>query len=110
MQNTDKNNVDFEMDIYWVVTAGQNPEEWFKKYPGRFRLCHVKDRKKGVPATQREASVVVGTGSINYPSVLKTASQNGMRHFLIEQELYEGSTPLDAVKANAEYMKKFQMA
>ena len=32
MQNTDKNLVDFEMDIYWVVTAGQDPIEWMKKY------------------------------------------------------------------------------
>jgi len=110
LNNTDKDNVDFEMDMYWVVTSGQNPEEWLKKYSNRFRLCHIKDRKKGEPISNRDASVVVGSGSINYPSILKTASENGMRHFLIEQEAYEGTTPLDSVKANAEYMKKIKTA
>lgn len=110
LQNTDKEQVDFEMDIYWVVTAGQNPEEWLKKYPNRFRLCHVKDRKKGASPDNKEASVVVGTGSIDYTSILNTAAQNGMQHFLIEQEAYEGTTPLGAVKANADYMKNFRFA
>ncbi|HMG67073.1 MAG TPA: sugar phosphate isomerase/epimerase, partial [Chitinophagaceae bacterium] len=32
MKNTDASIVDFEMDIYWVVTAGQDPEAWLKKY------------------------------------------------------------------------------
>jgi sugar phosphate isomerase/epimerase len=110
LQNTDKSQVDFEMDIYWVVTAGQNPEEWMRKYPNRFRLCHIKDRKKGVLPTDREASVVIGTGSINYASILKTAEQNGMRHFMVEQEAYEGTTPLAAVRSNAEYLKNLRFA
>ena len=44
MDNTDKDLVDFEMDIYWVVAAGADPLAYFKKYPNRFRLCHVKDQ------------------------------------------------------------------
>lgn len=110
MQNTDKDLVDFEMDIYWVVSAGENPEEWFRKYENRFRLVHVKDRERGAGQTSDNVSVVVGTGSINFPQVLKTAAQNGVRHFMIEQEAYKGTTPLAAVKANAEYMKNFQFA
>ena len=47
MQGTNKDTVDFEMDIYWVVTAGADPLAWFEKYPGRCKLCHVKDRRKG---------------------------------------------------------------
>ena len=46
MKNTDASLVDFEMDMYWVVTGGQDIEAWLKKYPNRFRLCHVKDRTK----------------------------------------------------------------
>jgi sugar phosphate isomerase/epimerase len=37
MQNTDKALVDFEMDMYWVVAAGQDPVVWLNKYPGRFK-------------------------------------------------------------------------
>lgn len=110
LQNTDKDLVDYEMDIYWVVTAGQDPEAWLRKYPNRFRLSHVKDRRRGAPASDKNASVVAGTGSINWPSVLKTAGEQGMRHFLIEQEAYGGTTPLGAAKANADYMKGLRLA
>ncbi len=111
MQNTDKDLVDYEMDIYWVVTAGQDPEAWFKKYPDRFRLCHVKDRQRDVALTEKKnVSVVVGKGSINFPAVLKTGAANGLKYYMVEQEAYEGTTPLAATKANADYMKNFRFA
>jgi sugar phosphate isomerase/epimerase len=107
MQGTDKNLVDFEMDIYWVVTAGQDPIAWFNKYPERFRLGHVKDRKKG--ATEKNASVDLGTGEINFNEILKAAEKKGMKYFIVEQEKYENTTPLDAAKADADYMKNFRV-
>jgi sugar phosphate isomerase/epimerase len=109
MQRTPTDLVDYEMDIYWVVAAGEDPVKWFKKYPNRFRLSHIKDRKKGAAPTDMDASVVVGTGSINWSQVLKAARDNGMKYFIVEQEAYEGTTPLDAIKANAAYMKTFKM-
>ena len=110
MQNTSKDLVDYEMDIYWVVNAGENPEAWVQKYPDRFRLCHVKDRQKGVGETTKNVSVVLGTGSINFPQILKTAAQNGMQYFIVEQEAYEGTTPLAAAREDATYMKNFRFA
>jgi sugar phosphate isomerase/epimerase len=110
MQNTNKDLVDFEMDIYWVVNAGQDPEAWFRRYPDRFRLVHVKDRQRGVGDTSKNVSVVLGTGSINFPQILRTGAQNGVRHFMVEQEAYEGTTPLVAVRENAGYMKGFRFA
>ena len=110
MQGTDKDLVDFEMDMYWVVTAGQNPSDWYRKYPGRFKLCHVKDRQKGVPLSgQENVSVVLGTGVIDFPSHLKVGVENGLKYFIVEQEAYEGTTPLAAVKADADYMKKLKI-
>ena len=105
MKNTDPKLVDFELDMYWVVAAGQDIETWLKKYPKRFRLCHVKDRKKGATATEKEASVVIGTGSINYPKILKTAKKLGMEYYIVEQEKWEGTTPMQAAQADATYMK-----
>jgi sugar phosphate isomerase/epimerase len=109
MEGTDATLVDYEMDIYWVVTAGQDPEAWAKKYPSRFRLGHVKDRKKGAAPLDGNASVVLGTGSINFASVLKTAGQNGMQYFIVEQEAYEGTTPLAAAKEDAVYLKNLKV-
>lgn len=109
MQNTDKNLVDFEMDIYWVVTAGQDPIAWMNKYPDRFKLCHVKDRKKGAPLSDRDASVILGTGGIDFKKILKEAEAKGMQYYIVEQEAYENTTPLDAAKADAEYLKNFRL-
>jgi sugar phosphate isomerase/epimerase len=109
MQNTDANLVDYEMDIYWVVTAGQDPIQWLNKYPNRFTLSHVKDRKKEVPITNTDASTVVGTGQINFQQVLNVAEKKGMKYFIVEQERYDGTTPLQAVQQNAEYMKKLKI-
>lgn len=110
MQATSKDLVDYEMDIYWVVNAGQDPEVWLRKYENRFRLVHIKDKQKGVGETSENVSVVLGTGSINFPQILKTAAKNGVQHFMVEQEAYAGTTPLAAVRANADYMKSFRFA
>ena len=108
MQNTDPSLVDFEMDIYWVVTAKQDPEAWLKKYSNRFRLCHIKDRIKGT--TEREASCELGEGSIKFPKILKTAKDNGMEYFIVEQERYDNSTPIQSIRVDAEYMKGLKLS
>ena len=107
MQNCDPSLVDFEIDIYWVVTAKQDPEAWLKKYKDRFKLCHVKDRIKG--ATEREASCTLGEGSIDFPKILKTAKENGMQYYIVEQERYDNTTPLKSAAADAEYMRKLKV-
>ncbi len=107
MQETDPELVDHQMDIYWVVVAGQDPAAWFKKYPGRYRLCHIKDREKG--ATKREATCNIGTGSIDFATILMTARKNGMKYYIVEQEAYPTHPPLEAVRLDAEYMKKMKL-
>ena len=106
MNNTDASLVDFEMDMYWVVTAGADPEAWLKKYGNRFRLCHVKDRSKTAKPEDHDASVDLGTGSIDFSKLLKTASENGMQYYIVEQERYDNSTPLKSAEADASYLKK----
>jgi sugar phosphate isomerase/epimerase len=109
MNETDPSLVDFEMDIYWVATAGEDVELWLKKYKNRFRLCHVKDRSKTPGADNGKNSVDLGTGSILFPKIFKTAIANGMKYFIVEQEAYPGGTPMEAVKKNAEYMTKLKV-
>jgi sugar phosphate isomerase/epimerase len=104
MQNTDPSLVDFEMDIYWVVTGGQDPLMWFKKYPERFKLGHLKDRIKG--ATERNASCTLGEGSIDYPKIIEGAKTAGMKYFIVEQERYDGTTPMKSAEDDATYMNK----
>jgi len=105
LQNTDPALVDFEMDIYWVVTANQDPEAWLKKYKNRFRLCHIKDRIKG--SKEEDASCILGQGSIDFKKILDTARSNGMQYYIVEQERYDNTTEMDSAKADADYLKNF---
>jgi sugar phosphate isomerase/epimerase len=107
MQHTNKDLVDFEMDIYWVVTAGQDPITWFNKYPGRFKLSHIKDREKN--ASAKDASVILGQGEIDFHKILKEGQKKGLDYYIVEQERYEGTTPLEAAKADAQYLKEFRL-
>ncbi|MBL7723515.1 MAG: sugar phosphate isomerase/epimerase [Chitinophagaceae bacterium] len=105
MNATDASLVDYELDMYWVVAAGEDIENWVKKYPNRFRLCHVKDRSKTPGPDNGKNSVDLGTGSIDWSKILNTAKANGMEYFIVEQEAYPNGTSLEASKVNAEYMK-----
>ncbi|OQP45648.1 sugar phosphate isomerase/epimerase family protein [Niastella populi] len=109
MQNTNKDTVDFEMDIYWVVTAGADPIAWLDKYPGRWKLCHVKDRKKDAAAGDHDASIDLGVGNIDFKKILKASTSKGMEYFIVEQERYDNSTPLKSAAADAAYMKKLKL-
>ncbi len=104
MENTDAKLVDFEIDLYWVLTAGEDPIRWLQKYPNRFTHCHLKDREN-LPLTQEDASIDLGKGILNIPEVLKVAENNGLKHIIIEQERYPIAEPLEATKANANYLR-----
>lgn len=109
MQNTNKDTVDFEMDIYWVVTAGADPIAWLNKYPGRWKLCHVKDRKKNAAQGDHDASIDLGIGNIDFKKILKASTSKGMEYFIVEQERYDNSTPLKSAEVDAAYMKKLKL-
>lgn len=102
LENTDKNLVHFEMDLYWVVVAGQQPVEWFKKHPGRFPYVHVKDHDP-----LKKVSVEVGEGDINFQTIFNQAKLGGIKHFVIELEAYK-RTPLEGVEIGLNNLKKLK--
>lgn len=106
MDNTDKSLVDFEMDIYWVVAAGEDPKAWFAKHPGRFKLCHVKDLAK---TGMGHESVQIGKGTIDFASILKAGTKDGLKYYIVEQEAFTGTNPLESAEADAKYMGGFSM-
>ncbi len=110
MANTDPATVDYELDLYWVITGGADPIAYMEKYPNRFRLCHVKDRMKGASASETDASCDLGTGSIDYAKVLSAAKANGMQYYILEQERYDNSTPLKSAEVGAAYLRNLVFA
>jgi len=81
----------FEMDVFWIKHPGQEPVALLKKYPGRFKLMHLKDRKPGTPngmegQASDETNVVLGTGDVGIAAIMKVAKKYGVQHFFIEDE------------------------
>jgi len=68
------------MDVLWTMHGGGTdmPVTLLKKYPGRFKLLHVKDLKKGVVGdlsggTAAENDVPVGEGQADWKQIIKLA-------------------------------------
>lgn len=81
----------FEMDVYWVKQSGTNPLMLFNKYPGRFKMMHLKDRKSGTPDSSNgqadvETNVVLGSGDVGIAALMKAARKEGVKHYFIEDE------------------------
>jgi sugar phosphate isomerase/epimerase len=120
MKGSDPKLVDFEMDIYWVYVANQKPEDWLNKYSGRFKMGHIKDRYKAEKVAEIlkaedkgdgwpvNVSCVLGTGHVDWDNVLASAKSNGMEYFMVEQERYDNSTPMEDAKKDAMFMNQYK--
>jgi sugar phosphate isomerase/epimerase len=95
--NTDPELVNMEMDLGWVVASGKDPLAYFKQYPGRFPLWHLKDMKG-------KSSVEFGKGSLDIKGLLKQSKEAGMEYFFIEQEEYPAGSPTASMKLNMQYL------
>ncbi len=101
LENTDPKYVNFQMDIYWVTKAGADPLAYFKKYPGRFKIWHVKDMD------DQGRFAPVGQGHIDFADILAHKKESGMKYYMVEQDMtYDGMTPLEAIKVSHEGLKK----
>jgi sugar phosphate isomerase/epimerase len=96
LKGTDTQTVVMEMDVCWVTYAKQNPVEWFKKYPGRFELLHMKDLKEDAEKVE-DATTIIGKGVVDFPDILANARKGGVKMFICELESYEKSS-VDDVK------------
>lgn len=81
LENTDPALVSFEMDLYWVTYAGADPLAYIGKYPGRFRMFHVKDSG---PAPEHRM-MDVGTGTIDFGRIFAAAAPN-IEHYFVERD------------------------
>jgi len=108
MKNTDPKLVIQQLDIGNLYNGGANAAEIVKKYPGRYSSVHVKDEIKGSTANERYESTILGTGIVNVKDVIDMIRKNSKNvHYIIEQESYQGKTPLDCAKEDLAIMKKW---
>lgn len=91
LEHCDKSVVNFQMDLYWVTKAGQDPVAYFKRYPGRFKLWHVKDMD------DQGRFAPVGKGHIDFKRILANKKLSGMQYYYVEQDMCFNETPLEAI-------------
>ena len=80
LERTDPDLVTMELDFFWVADAGIDPLDLFKKAPGRFTSCHVKDR------SAEGEMVSVGDGVIDFKTLLPLAEEAGIERFYVEHD------------------------
>ena len=107
VKNTNKRYVSFELDILWAFFPGHDPAQLIKRYPKRYKALHLKDLRKGVQGnlsggTSVENDVVLGTGQIDIPAVIKAAKKAGIKHYYIEDE---SSSSLAQVPLSIAYLQ-----
>lgn len=101
LEHTDPENVNFQMDLFWVTKAGADPVTYFKKYPGRFKMWHVKDMD-----TEGKFAPV-GEGTIDFARILAEKETSGMQYYMVEQDNCFDLKPLEAIKISHGGLKKF---
>jgi len=99
MNNTDKNLVFCELDLYWVKKGDADPLEVMKKYPGRFPVLHVKDM---APGDARDFECP-GSGIIDFPSLFREADKQGIKHYFVERDNVPDG--LACLKSSGEYLR-----
>ncbi|HZV35133.1 MAG TPA: TIM barrel protein [Verrucomicrobiae bacterium] len=92
MAETKPEFVHFQMDIFWIVHAGQDPVKLLQKYGNRWVSMHLKDMKKGTPTgrfnghADKAAFVPLGRGQIDLPAAFHEANKIGIQWYFIEDE------------------------
>jgi sugar phosphate isomerase/epimerase len=103
---TDAKHVKIELDVGWVVVAGQDPIAILDKYKDRVIALHVKDVGKRTAPDQDPPSVALGEGVIDWKKVVGTAKSHGTKAFFYEQEAPFTRPILDSVKLSGDYLSK----
>ncbi len=117
LENCDASNLKMEMDLCWIRVAGQDPLAYFKKYPGRFPLVHVKDLKKFPKVTPETLDNLktdavmpemtsVGSGATDWKKIFAKSDEAGIKHYFVEQD--EGPDRFASLQASYNYLSKLQ--
>ena len=107
LTNTDPALVAQQLDMGNLYNGGANAMDVLKKHANRIVSVHVKDEIKSTSGNEKYESTELGKGIVNVKDVIVYARKHGAKHFIIEQESYQGQAPLDAAKEDFAIMKSW---
>lgn len=111
MKSMDPDKVVVQLDIGNLYNGGAVALDVVKQYPGRFENIHVKDEILSTGGSEKYESTIIGTGIVNAKEVVDLATKiGGTQVYIIEQESYQGKTPMECIKEDLEVMKKWGYA
>jgi sugar phosphate isomerase/epimerase len=111
VNGTDPAHVDYEMDVFWVVRGGGDPVALLGRFGNRIRLVHLKDISRstetGVTTGQApdEASVTLGTGTVDWQKVMKAAVNARVKWYFVEDEHPEA---VRQIPQSLDYLRKLK--
>ncbi len=97
VKNSDPKLVIFELDLAWITAAGKDPVDYFRKYPGRFEVWHLKD------LTPEKQDATLGEGIIDFRPIIAEARTAGMKYWFVEQDHCRTHTPLESIRISRDY-------
>lgn len=78
-------DLEWEMDVAWVVRGGADPEDWIARHAGRITSAHVKDiAPAGTVAEDGWADV--GHGTVDWPRLMVALRAAGCEVFVLEHD------------------------
>jgi len=98
LENTDSSCVDMELDLYWVIKGGGDPLYLFKKYPGRFKIFHVKDMDN----TPEKLYTCPGYGVIDFVEIFSKSEKAGVEYYIVEVD--EHPEPIQCIQDSYNYL------
>lgn len=115
LRDSDPELVKFEIDCGWMIFAGRNPIDYFKKYPDRFPMIHVKDflrprdsdqaASQAAGATAPMLGAELGRGVVDYKPIFAAAKNAGLQHYFVEQEgPFARMDQLQAARVDYDYL------
>ena len=93
LEHTDPALVFFQMDVYWAVIGNASPVEYFKRYPGRFKMLHIKDETE-----------IGQSGMVGFDAIFRNAETAGLQHYIVEIERYSYDDIRRSFKESADYL------
>jgi sugar phosphate isomerase/epimerase len=113
IRNTDPNLVKLEVDIYWLVQAGQDPAAFLRTHRDRVRLLHIKDRLANAPTsfaddTTADHFTEVGSGTIPWPTLLKQARDQDIKYVFIDEDKTEIPV-LESLRQSFTYLQTLKL-
>ena len=107
LAETDPNLVMQQLDIGNMLNGGGKALEVMQQYPGRFESMHVKDEIKATEGHEPFESTILGKGVVPVKTIIDLGRASGTKHFIIEQESYQGKTPMECAEEDINIMKKW---